>query len=48
MTKSLFDYESAKSEEGFDGASMNVQPMAKRMLEHKAVQCEPPDEDDEN
>ena len=41
MTKSLFAYEPAKSEEGFDGASMNVEPMAARTLEHKAVQCDP-------
>jgi len=45
MTKSLFDYESAKSEEGFDCASMNVEPMAARTLEHKAVQCDPPAEE---
>ena len=47
MTKSLFDYESAKSVEEFDGASMNVEPMEMvvkvpvvRMLEHKGVQCD--------
>ena len=48
MTKSLFDYELAKSEEGFDGASMNVQPMSERILEHKGVQCDPPKEDAED
>ena len=48
MTKSLFEYEPAESIEEFDGTSMDVEPMAARILEHKAVQCEPPDEDDEN
>ena len=45
MTLSDFNYEPAKSVEEFDGASMNVEPMAARTLEHKAVQCDPPAEE---
>ena len=45
MTLSDFNYEQAKSVEEFDGASMNVEPMAARTFEHKAVQCDPPVEE---
>ena len=39
MTRSLFAYEEAKSDEAFDGASTDREPMAMRVLEHKGVQC---------
>ena len=39
MTRSLFEYEEAKSVEEFDGASTDREPMAMRALEHKGVQC---------
>ena len=39
MTRSLFAYEEAKSDEAFDGASTDREPMAMRALEHKGVQC---------
>ena len=39
MTRSVFAYEEAKSDEAFDGASTDREPMAMRVLEHKGVQC---------
>ena len=39
MTMSLFKYEMAKSDDAFDGASTDREPMAMRVLEHKGVQC---------
>ena len=40
MTMSLFKYEIAKSVDEFDGMSMDLDPEAMRVLEHKGVQCE--------